>query len=69
MKIRESFHNLIKINTGNFNLSYFELKNEEDGNKILNEVYEPIQNLLFIFKNDFAGCDGDINPNLIRQRS
>lgn len=51
MKIRETFENVINIDTENFNLSYFELC--EDSEKTLKELYDPIQKLIFLFRNDY----------------
>jgi hypothetical protein len=42
---------VINIDTGNYNLSYFELN--DNAEKMLLEIFDPIKKLLFLFRNDF----------------
>ena len=48
LKIRETFENVINIDTGNNNLSNFELN--YDVEKMLLEAFDPIKKLLFLFR-------------------
>ena len=49
--IRETFENINKINNEKYDYEHFELIKEPE--KILKDSFEPIKNLLFIFRNNF----------------
>ncbi len=51
LNLRETFENVVNIDTGNYNLNYFELS--ETSEAVLKEVYDPIKKLLFLFRNDY----------------
>ena len=51
MNLREAFENVINIDTGNYNLTYFDLCDSAE--QVLKEVFDPVKKLLFLFRNDY----------------